>query len=440
MNSIMERILPETLVGPRAYFTSFDYRIAARTRDLSILQRDVERKLKTLLLIKSQVVCAASHLSSPVAFRIFSENPVLLRDSIIVPALRADKDGVSHALEGKLPKGREHEAAFYEENVRATVSWELEENSTWFRDRFLLELDDEQSLIRKRLTGVSHDAVQSLIATLRANPLLGREELEELSGFLPTQAQEAFLNYRELVYHMSGARVINCESSLPQENYVDYDLADLQQKRTKLSEEHIFWKLFIELALDSFQRRVLPVELLDLLSFEDILAIRTPLLDSSFQAAYDQLVKAAIKGFQDESHPTSLLDLSALEALRAKLEVTLRAVFEEELPIFLKNRAFSQAKEVASVGFSVALGALGFVPILGYVASGMSVIRDSPALFFNIGELYRSSKAISSMETYARNRHVALETSLENSDISNKSTMLDMIDVLTSSLSEKIRL
>ena len=82
---------------------------------------------------------------------------------------------------------------------------------------------------------------------------------------------------------MYGARVVNCESALPQENYIDYDLSDLTQKRTRLSEDQILSKLFRELVFDSLQKRFLPVDMLDLLSFEDILKIRKPLLGSVFQ-------------------------------------------------------------------------------------------------------------------------------------------------------------
>jgi len=69
----MKRINPNILVGPRSYFTSFDYRIVKRSKNLDFLKREVERKLKLLLLIKSQITCAASHLTSTFAYEIFKE-------------------------------------------------------------------------------------------------------------------------------------------------------------------------------------------------------------------------------------------------------------------------------------------------------------------------------------------------------------------------------
>lgn len=70
--------------------------------------------------------------------------------------------------------------------------------------------------------------------------------------------------------------MVNCESALPQENYIDYDLADLEQKRVRLTEEQVLWKLLVELILDSLQRAVIPVEMLDRLSFADVMKIRQP--------------------------------------------------------------------------------------------------------------------------------------------------------------------
>jgi hypothetical protein len=70
----MRRTNPLELCGPRAYFTAFDPKIVARSGDSSELRLQCERKLKLLLLLKSRVVCAASHLSSPIAHAIFRAN------------------------------------------------------------------------------------------------------------------------------------------------------------------------------------------------------------------------------------------------------------------------------------------------------------------------------------------------------------------------------
>lgn len=78
--------------GPRSYFTNFDHRIVGRSKDWLLLKRDVERNLKILLLFKSRIVCAASHLATPFTYEILKDNPELIQDSHIIPALRSDKE------------------------------------------------------------------------------------------------------------------------------------------------------------------------------------------------------------------------------------------------------------------------------------------------------------------------------------------------------------
>ena len=124
--------------------------------------------------------------------------------------------------------------------------------------------------------------------------LLGRETIDRASKGLPLKYRRLLQAYRKLLYHVSGARVVNCESALPQENYIDYDLADLQQRRDRLSEEQVLWKLLVELVLDSLQRAVLPIEMLDAISLEDVVKIREPLLASNFQQKYDELIRSVV--------------------------------------------------------------------------------------------------------------------------------------------------
>ena len=91
----MNRVSPQALVDPRAYFTDFDHRIVETSRNHVLLRKKAERKLKVLLLLKSHIVCAASHLATRFAYELFMENPVLFTTEAIMPAFRADKTELS---------------------------------------------------------------------------------------------------------------------------------------------------------------------------------------------------------------------------------------------------------------------------------------------------------------------------------------------------------
>ena len=434
----MKRINPSSFSGPRAYFTDFDHRIVTRTSNLQTLKRKGERKLKALLLLKGQIVCAASHLATRFAYEFFEINPILLTSGAIIPAFRSDKTDLSELFARKRFKEKDSAIQFYKDSIQKTVNWNLDDNSMWFRDRFLSDLEDEQSVLRSHISDTYQGILSNLASEIRNGALLGRELIDRLAKDLPRSEKRLLQNYRELLYHMSGARVVNCESALPQENYIDYDLADIKQRRVRLSEEQILSKLFIELIFDSLQRSMLPVELLDLLSFEDILSIRQPLMSSSFQTKYDQLIKKVMDTYSPDTH--KILNIDELEKIRNELSNTFDEILQKELPRFLKKKAFAQTKRLASVSSSVALGLAGAVPGVGLVASAISVLKDTPALCVNIGQTYQSMKSISNLDRYYQNKQRLLQKEIEESDISDKATFYEMVGLMLQVISKRIQI
>jgi len=435
----MKRIEPINLTGPRAYFTAFDHRIVQRTTNLQDLRKEVERKLKLLLLIKSRITCGASHLTSEFAYSFFRDNPFLLKEGHIIPALSNDKKDIGELFEDKKLKNKKEIIEFYKENVSWTVNWEIVDNSSWFRNRFIEEFENDASLMRKRLTSIKSKQFKDIIATIKAKRTLSRTVIDNIARQLPSTERNVLLAFRELVYHISGARVVNCESALPQENYIDFDLADLENKRTRLSEDQILWKLFIELAFESLQKRPIPIDLLDMLSFQDILAIRLPILDSTFQSRYDVLVNAVVQGIKPDS-PSFLLNADQLSILSIGLAETFKTVLDDEMPKFLKKRAISSAKKLGTVTTSVALGALGFIPVLSAVTGTMSILKDTPALLVNVGQTYSSLKSLAKSEEYYFNKERLLKKQIEDIDISEKSEFLDMLDMLSTLISHRTRI
>jgi len=85
------RLLPESLKGPRAYFTEWNKRNFSKVGASDAARLAILRKLKSLLLMKRNVIFAASDLNSPIAFQILFDNPELLDQGILLPALREDR-------------------------------------------------------------------------------------------------------------------------------------------------------------------------------------------------------------------------------------------------------------------------------------------------------------------------------------------------------------
>ena len=292
MGSRMNRIESKDLRGANAYFTNFDNRIVKSATDIEILERSIERNLKVLLLTKNNIVCAASHLVNPITYKLLSSNPILLKEAMIIPAFRKDKENISELFEKKeINKERKIKyIEFYDESISKTVLWELQENSTWFRDTFIQGLSSENSVIRRNLKHLKKQEIEDLLLKIKDYKILDRGTIDQLTLHFDMHSQTILRNYRELVYHMSGARVVNCESTLPQENYIDYSFTDFKKQRTQLSELQIFWKIYIELVLEMLNRYKLPIDALDSLSFEDIHSLRQPILNSNFIEKYNHLL------------------------------------------------------------------------------------------------------------------------------------------------------
>ena len=434
----MKRIDPKFLSGPRAYFTDFDHRIIARVKNKDVVKRKGERKLKALLILKGHIVCAASHLSTQFAYKFFKENPILLTSSVIIPAFRSDKNDLSELFAKKRFKNKESAIQFFKDHIHKTVKWELDENSMWFRNRFLADIEDEHSLLNIQIQPKNQLVIESIASEIRKGALLSRDLIDHVAKDLPRKEKRLLQNYRELLYHISGARVVHCESALPQENYIDYDLADYQQKRMRLSEEQILTKLLIELVFDSLQKSMLPIELLDLLTFEDILQIRKPLMSSSFQEKYDKLIQSVV--YSHGPQRSEVFNITELDSIRKDLSERFEYVLQKELPQFLKKKAFDNSKELLSVSSSLALGLAGAIPGVGLIASTLSVMKDTPALFVNIGQTYKSIKSISKQREYYQDKKQLIRTEIENVTISEKAMMYEMVDMLMNIISKRIQL
>jgi hypothetical protein len=291
----------------------------------------------------------------------------------------------------------------------------------------------------------SKKAITDVVKHIKKQSVLGRDVIDAVIADFPIPAQQLMLNFRELLYHISGARVVGCESSLPQENFIDYDLADLTQARSKLSEENILLKLFFEQAFQSLQKQPIPIELLDLLSFEDIFSIRKPLLEASFQVKYNSLMAAAIDSFSFHDHRV-VLDLDELSQIHNSLVGTFRAIFEKELIPFMKRKKSMSVRALISPSLSVALGTLGTVPIVGTFAGLLSLMKDSAALgtemasFCNIFNV--SSKSISKekLVEFEQQKASLLRRQIEISEITEKAPMFEMVDLYSRTISEKVKL
>jgi len=451
----MIRIDPADLQGPKAYFTDFDYKIVRYKHNKEAYRREVERRLKIILLTKNTVVCAASHLTHKFAYNLFKDNPILLNENMILPALRKDIEHITDYLEENLPGEyplaqdlgttsylKENMTDFYKYHVNNVVDWELTEIAAWFRENLLKALNNDNSVIRRNLTDLPNGKLHFLINGIEKNDILTRELILKNISTWGSKEQKTLLNFINLVYHMFGARVVNCESSLPQENYIDYTLTDFSEHRVMLSDTQVFLKIFLELAFETLNKNTFPVELLDILSFEDIFYLRKPLENISFCRKYDDLIKTCVQGIRDSETNSDVVvcDIDKPLEILEQLSNTFEEVFKQELPEFLKKTHKQTSKELQKSTLSLGLGVAGFVPFVSTIASSLSLCPTVREVFINLNQCFRNRKEINDYNLILKNKEKTLHQMIEKYPSSESSTMLDALDLITNTISAKIKI
>jgi len=439
---MMERIEPDSFSGPRAYFTDFDYKIVQFKHNKEAYRREIERKLKIIFLTKNTVVCAASHLTHKFAYELFKDNPILLNNGMIIPALRDDKEhAIDYLNEKKIKKSsKENMVAFYRENVNRVVSWELMDNSLWFKENLAKELKNENSVIRRNLPNISKETLSFIISKIENQQVLSREFIIETISILPKYEQRVLLNFTNLIYHMSGARVVNCESALPQENYIDYSLADISGRKVILSETQIFWKIFLELAFETMLRKNIPIELLDILTFEDIYYLRKPIEKSSFRMKYDDLIKKSTLVIEKNNPDDILFDINELLKIKDNISESFKEIFELELPEILRKKHVEHTKELRKSSLSIGIGLAGFIPGISNIANLLGFRFSSPEFFINLNQTFKSSREIDNYDLYIKNKEQILHKMIEKSSFSNKSELFEVVNLIVRSISSKLML
>lgn len=432
----MERIKSSDLKGANAYFTNFDTRIVALASNTDVLEHEIERVLKILLLTKNNVVCAASHLINPLSYKLISKNPILLEKELIIPAFRSDKTDFVDIFEGKIIPEYDKKlyTSFYSSILSKTVLWEVKENSNWFRNAFIQGLSFNNSVIRKNLSHLSDAKINKLIEKIKERDTLDRETIERLSSDYDKDSKSILRNYRDLLYHMGGARAVNCESTLPQENYIDYSFTDLEGRKTQLSEIQVFWKIFLELLLETLNRYKFPVEALDIITFDDIFYLRQPILESNFIENYNRLYQIAVNSISKDNRNDILYNASELMEIKLSLEKQYKEIFEKQLPLFFVKKALNNGKELLK---NTANMGLGFVPFSNLISGVLGVLGEFKSTYFNVLQTFNNLKSINDYKHYTISKTQLLQRKLSEFEIDKGTEMVDIIDMIQYALSTK---
>ncbi|MCD4679070.1 MAG: hypothetical protein K8S00_01660 [Bacteroidales bacterium] len=361
---------------------------------------------------------------------------------MLIPALRNDKNGFDDLFGNKRIRKevRKKRVEFYNSNIKYTANWDLIDNSKWFKQNFISELQTQNSVLRSNIKSISQPELSKLIQKIEETESLSREVIESNIKQFKLNERKSILNFRELLYHISGARVMDCESLIPQEEYIDYSLTDIEKRNTILSEYQIFNKLFLALAAESIKLKITKLDLFDYLEFEDILIIRQIIDNNNFRSHYQSFLRIIIEGFHKEKPDEILYNHQEIIRLQQILRSEFKDKIDNELDDFLakmeKKRKLKSGLALGKGTVSIALGIASFIDPL-YTLVG--IVKDSPSTIVNITDLSSSKTELDRKKNYVEMRKNLLSKILDRKDFRDETILLDMVSLLSNYVSNDLK-
>jgi hypothetical protein len=382
----------ELLNANRVYFTEFDRatysQVAWSEEDVKEIVRSLERKIKLLALTKGHIVIATSHLlESELARELILHYPKLISERIIVPALRSDYSSCAAFLEAKqhandqgerkLYMGvKQHEIARLIDTSAITVRWSPDETSGWFKTRLIADLRDSKSLVGIHLHNKGLTVSDNICCELEEMPSLSRGAVH-----LATKRQNS-LTFREIVnayadflYYLSGAKAVQSEGVLPQENIIDFSFRDLEHKTISLSEHEIFFKVFID-TVKTITSSHFPIDLLDALSIDEAVELHSIATNEHFVRKYNLIQQRTKDGLTLADPEGLVLLMDELLVYEQELHDQYSRAIEAELPNRLRQKRAKRAGKLIHSLASLIVAPYGAVAgFKDVIVSGLSSVK-----------------------------------------------------------------
>lgn len=432
---------PGELNASRVYFTEFDRvtysQVAWTPSDVEGIKSDLIRKLKLLILTKGHVIIAASHLlESELAREVIFPHPQLFSERIIVPALREEFPTCVDFLEAKRESLSPGEATLYHGaeqremaqliDIRAQpVKWNTSETSNWFKSRLISDLRNANSLPGLILLEKGLKVPESLCSELENTESLSRgvvyrasKQCDELT------LRETINSYADFLYYLSGARAVDSEGILPQENIIDFRLSDLSGARTSLSEHEVFFKIFVDLVKTSTST-YFPTDLLDALTIEDAIELHRIAIEGSFVDKYNAIQTRTKAGLTMADPERLVYLMHELEEIEQDLLQEYRRAINSELP-----RHYRELMQRRTAHFVHTIASLIVMPYGAVV--GAKEILVSGLRLLSLDDI------ASRIESRIADSLRGLETVIQKMKVGEKPVFLRYIDELKSKYAQKM--
>lgn len=430
---------PTDIKIPRAYFTEFDRvtysQVDWTAEDVKELKLNLERKVKLLGLIKGVVIIATSHLyESKLAQEFIRENPIALKEGIILPALISKYKNFSDFLSSKREESKERELYLSKDKdeinillsdcVDAVVKWDVHLSTKWFKQRLLQDLGDERSVLRFNLSTVPPLLISDVASRVRELESPSRGKIYNIAKNSGNKILWMRLcDYTDFIYYLSGARAVNSEGILPQENLIDFSIVDLVRGKPKLSEYEIFYRIFLRIIKDRTQK-FFPIEILDLLTFEDIIELRNSLYHSGFVEKYNILMEKTKQRVEIADTEQLILSLDELSQ------------FENELHMIFIDTVVTEVNQIKRVDLQKR--GLKVLTNVGSLLTFYGTIESIIQLTVNVLSLLGFDTQIRQTEERIQQNLQRIEKFVDRSSLEKKPLLLKFLAEISKIYSSKL--
>jgi len=435
----MKFINPTDLKIPRVYFTEFDRitysQVAWTAKDVEQIKHNLERKVKLLGLIKGVVIIATSHLfESELAQEFIKENPIVLEKGIILPALISKYKDFSDFLFAKREESKERERYLSKDkdeiktllsnSISAVVKWDVGQTTEWFKQRLLHELENEKSVLRFNLTTVPLPLIMNVASRISELEAPSRGEIYNISKNSGNKILWGRLSdYTDFIYYLSGALAVNSEGVLPQENLIDFSITDLARRKTKLSDYEIFYRIFLRI-INEKTKKFFPVEILDLLTFEDIIDLRETLLHSGFVEKYNKLMEKTKERVEITDTEQLILSVDELNQ------------FENELHSIFMNTVVTEVYQMKKIDLQKR--GLKVLTSLSSLLTFYGTIESMVQFTANILSFFGLNSQISQTDRRIKKNFERIEKLLDRSALDQKPLLLKYLAEISKKYSSKL--
>jgi hypothetical protein len=343
-------------MAKRLFYTKFGW------EDNSLI--DIERNIKLFALINTDLVIPSNHIYSEKAEIIFKKSPELLELNLIRPALGDEYLKYSDYLnerEKKAGRDLSEYGQFLDSLKSSPLKYTANSPANIFTENAIEQISQSDSVLRKSTT-INESSAERLIMEIglfqseNNGVIYFRDFLDISKRILDYDSFLVMDKYAHLLRYISGASSKNCNNLLPQENLIDWCLANSQNhNKFVLQDEQLFWEVFLEsivrvtegiFTLKDLSK--LSPTIIDRLSFQDINSLRNEsVLHSRFVSKYDAIIDKINLIRVNSKNNLDLVDFDELISLKEQLMVEFQQALKEELDIYKKIEIVEALAKIA---------------------------------------------------------------------------------------------